>query len=68
MASPPNDPFSNASAERPVVTTENHARQGVTGHAAPKAIRDLFAQRSPSSRFPSRQLACGDAKDHATTP
>jgi hypothetical protein len=32
MASPPNDQFSNASAERPVVTTENRARQGVTGH------------------------------------
>jgi hypothetical protein len=30
MASPPHDQFSNASAERPVVTTENRARQGVT--------------------------------------
>jgi hypothetical protein len=34
MASPPKDHFSNSLAERPVVTTETRARQGVTGHGA----------------------------------
>ena len=32
MAFPPNDRFSKSSAERPVVTNEDRARQGVTGH------------------------------------
>jgi hypothetical protein len=30
MASPNNDQYSNSSAERPIVTTETRARQGVT--------------------------------------